>query len=93
MSTPTADLSRRALADGDAPETDNPVTLDVRSLGPPKPLTETLERLADLDSDGVLVQLNDRAPQHLYPRLEDRGFDYETTEYDDVVVTSIWHSA
>mgnify|MGYP000344970447 CR=1 FL=1 len=92
MDTRTDDRAQRALAASDAPETDDPVTLDVRALGPPKPLTETLERLSDLEQDDALVQLNDRAPQHLYPRLGDRGFDYETTEYDDVVVTVIWHS-
>jgi len=63
--------------------------LDVRNLGPPKPLANTLERLADLD-DAVLVQYNDRAPQHLYPELDDRGYDYETVERGGVVVTVIW---
>lgn len=64
-------------------------TLDVRQLGPPKPLAETLERLAELE-ETVLVQLNDRAPQHLYPKLDDRGYAYETVETDDAVVTVIW---
>ncbi|MFC6722226.1 hypothetical protein [Halovenus amylolytica] len=50
----------------DAP-VDEPIEqLDVRNLGPPRPLSETLERLAEMD-EGVLVQLNDRASQHLYP--------------------------
>ncbi|MFC7058440.1 DUF2249 domain-containing protein [Halovenus salina] len=64
-------------------------TLDVRQLGPPKPLAETLERLAELE-ETVLVQLNDRAPQHLYPKLDDRGYAYETVETDEAVVTVIW---
>ena len=64
--------------------------LDVRALGPPRPLTETLETLADLDADVVLLQRNDRAPQHLYPQLDDRGFDYETIELEDQVLTAIW---
>lgn len=64
-------------------------TLDVRQLGPPKPLAETLERLAELE-ETVLVQLNDRAPQHLYPKLDDRGYAYETVEADGAVVTVIW---
>jgi uncharacterized protein (DUF2249 family) len=64
--------------------------LDVRNLGPPKPLKKTLERLAELGDDTVLIQLNDRAPQHLYPKLDDRGYDYETAETEDVVVTAIW---
>lgn len=64
--------------------------LDVRNLGPPKPLKNTLETLADLDDDTVLVQLNDRAPQHLYPKLDDRGYEYDTEESEDGVVTAIW---
>nr|WP_225307781.1 MULTISPECIES: DUF2249 domain-containing protein [unclassified Haloarcula] len=65
--------------------------LDVQSLGPPKPLKQTLERLADLDDETILVQFNDRAPQHLYPKLRDRGYDYESVEADDAIVTVIWH--
>lgn len=63
--------------------------LDARDLPPPQPLQNTLERLADLDDDAVLVQLNDRRPQHLYPKLEDRGYRYESVG-DDVVRTAIW---
>jgi len=63
--------------------------MDVRDLGPPKPLKNTLERLVELDDDSVLVQINDRAPQHLYPKLDDRGYEYETVAVDDAVVTVI----
>jgi len=80
----------RVLAETDAP-TDAPVErLDVRSLGPPKPLASTLETLAELDDDVVLLQDNDRAPQHLYPKLDDRGYAYETVETEDATVTVIW---
>ncbi|AUV83986.1 hypothetical protein C2R22_13200 [Salinigranum rubrum] len=65
-------------------------TLDARDLPPPQPLQNTLERLADLDTGTVLVQLNDRAPQHLYPKLTDRGYEYETLEMDGIVATVIW---
>jgi uncharacterized protein (DUF2249 family) len=65
-------------------------TLDARELPPPQPLQRTLERLADLDDETVLVQVNDRAPQHLYPKLEERGYAYETVETDDVVRTVVW---
>jgi TusA-related sulfurtransferase len=80
----------RYLSETGAP-TDRPrETLDARDLPPPQPLQETLERLADLDDSAVLVQLNDRAPQHLYPKLADRGYEYETVETDDATVTVIW---
>lgn len=65
-------------------------TLDARELPPPQPLQNTLERLTELDAETVLVQLNDRAPQHLYPRLTERGYEYGTVEADEVVVTVIW---
>jgi len=65
-------------------------TLDARDLPPPQPLQNTLERLAELDAGTVLVQRNDRAPRHLYPKLSDRGYEYETVECDDVVTTVIW---
>lgn len=70
---------------------DAPVeVLDVADLGPPDPLVDTLETLESIDDETVLVQRNDRDPQHLYPKLEDRGYTYETTSTDDAVITAIW---
>ena len=83
-------LEATALERTDAPA-DRPVeTLDVRELGPPEPLRQTLELLVDLSDETVLVQRNDREPQFLYPKLDDRGYAYETIETDDAVVTAIW---
>lgn len=67
--------------------------LDVRSMGPPNPLAKTLERLPELDDDVVLVQRNDRVPQFLLPKLDDRGYAYESVEREDDVVTLIWRDA
>ena len=89
MQTPETVVDRT-----DAP-TDRPrEVIDVRSLGPPEPLQKTLETLADLPDGTVLVQRNDRAPQFLYPKLDDRGYEYETLEAvgDDEVVTVIWRA-
>jgi uncharacterized protein (DUF2249 family) len=61
--------------------------LDVASMASPAPLVETLE---SLDDGTVLVQHNDRAPQHLYSKLEDRGSEYRTVDAEDGVVTAIW---
>jgi len=83
-------LADRAVAAVDAPASRPRETLDVRNLGPPKPLSETLELLPELDDETVLVQVNDRAPQHLYPKLDDRGYVYDTVELDDATVTAIW---
>ncbi|TQQ80087.1 DUF2249 domain-containing protein [Halonotius roseus] len=78
------------LSTTDAP-TDVPrETLDARELPPPQPLQNTLEQLTELDDETVLVQHNDRVPQHLFPQLDDRGYSYETVETDDAVVTAIW---
>jgi len=82
--------AERVVEESAAPAVEPIERLDVRELGPPKPLAETLETLAEMDG-GVLVQINDRAPQHLYPKLEDRGYAYETVEMSDATVTTIWH--
>ncbi|ELY60700.1 DUF2249 domain-containing protein [Natronococcus jeotgali] len=81
---------RSVVARTDAPTDRRRTVLDVRSLGPPDPLRRTLERLAELPDETVLVQRNDRAPQFLYPKLEDRGYAYETVETDEEVVTVVW---
>lgn len=65
-------------------------TLDAADLPPPQPLKNTLETVAELDGETVLVQLNDRRPQHLYPKLADRGYQYESFEDGETVVTVIW---
>lgn len=67
-------------------------TIDARELPPPQPLRNTLEKLAELADSTVLVQLNDRRPQHLYPELADRGYQHETFEDGDIVVTVVWRS-
>nr|WP_049908878.1 MULTISPECIES: DUF2249 domain-containing protein [Halorubrum] len=95
MASETGDPAaiERALAERtDAPAGGETVSLDVRDLGPPKPLRETLERVETLGGDDVLVQYNDRTPQFLFPKLDDRGFAYAPVETDatDAVVTAIW---
>jgi uncharacterized protein (DUF2249 family) len=87
---PTTDDSAARLAGTDAPLARDRERLDVRELGPPKPLAETLELLPDLPDETVIVQVNDRTPQHLYPELDDRGYEYATVEREEDVVTAIW---
>lgn len=82
----------QVIAETDAPTGTAVERLDVRELGPPKPLKETLELLVEMD-DGVLIQYNDRVPQLLYPKLEDRGYLYETIKSDEAVITAIWDEA
>jgi len=80
------DVVAETAAPADAPRE----TLDARELPPPRPLKDTLETLADLDDGTVLVQLNDRAPQHLYPRLDERGYEHDTVDLGEEVVTVVW---
>jgi len=88
--SPMEDATRSVLEATDAP-IDAPVeTLDVAAAGPPAPLRQTLELLPELADDVVLVQYNDRAPQHLYPKLDDRDYAYETVEQADATATVIW---
>lgn len=63
--------------------------IDVRNLAPPEPLQNTLETLESMGDDEMLVQINDRVPQHLFPMLEDRGYAYHSTG-EDPVYTAIW---
>jgi hypothetical protein len=70
---------------------DRPVEhIDVREMGPPAPLKETLETLVDLGEETLLLQVNDRTPQYLYPKLDSRGYEYATGETDEGVLTAIW---
>lgn len=81
---------RQYLVETDAPPDRSFETLDARELPPPKPLRNTLERLTELDDETSLIQINDREPQHLYPKLTDRGFEFETIDTDEGIVTVIW---
>lgn len=73
-----------------APEGRPSELFDARDLPPPEPLSGTLERLAEYDDETVLVQLNDRSPKLLYPKLDDRGYEYDTKTVDEGVVTVVW---
>ncbi|WP_323676005.1 DUF2249 domain-containing protein [Halorubellus sp. PRR65] len=93
MSEPNDHRELDALTDAGVPETLAREHVDVADLPPPEPLVETLERLGALPDDGVLVQTNDRVPQHLFPKLEERGFTWEHVERDDgTVLTAIWRT-
>nr|WP_254546464.1 DUF2249 domain-containing protein [Halomarina sp. BND7] len=78
------------VSDTNAPADQPREVLDARELPPPQPLQKTLERLVELDDETLLVQLNDRAPQHLYPQLTDRGYEHDTLETELGIITVIW---
>lgn len=77
-----------ALAAGDSA-----VVLDVRGLEPPEPLMRTLAALESLPPGKVLVQVNVRVPQLLFPMLAERGFACEVDESRaGVVLVRIWRA-
>ncbi|MBP8845969.1 MAG: DUF2249 domain-containing protein [Thermoanaerobaculia bacterium] len=77
---------------GDLEADANVVVLDVRGLEPPEPMVRTLAALESLPPGATLVQLNERVPQFLLPRLEEHGFVYEIREQSpDLVRIFIRH--
>lgn len=75
---------------GDAPVMTT-VTLDVRGLQPPEPLTRTLAALESLPDGHQLVQVNVRVPEFLIPMLAERGYACDVDEsHDDRVLVRIW---
>jgi len=67
------------------------VVVDARGLEPPQPMQRILEALATLPEGGTLRARTDRRPMLLYPKLEERGFRYETSEAgDDGYETRVW---
>jgi uncharacterized protein (DUF2249 family) len=62
------------------------IVLDVRGMEPPEPMVTTLAALETLPPGKTLVQINERVPQFLLPRLEELGFTYLVREQGDGVV-------
>ncbi len=70
------DIRERIREEGDT------VYLDVEGLEPPQPMALILETMAKLDPSKTLVVHHERVPVFLYPKLEERGYKYETHEFD-----------
>ncbi|MGB9736648.1 MAG: DUF2249 domain-containing protein [bacterium] len=70
------DLRNRIKEEGDT------VYVDVRGLEPPQPMALILETLAKLDPSKTLVVQHERVPMFLYPKLDEKGYIYETHEID-----------
>ena len=88
MDEPEA-VGAAALVDVD----ESSLVLDVRGLEPPEPLMRTLAALESLPADMVLVQVNSRVPQLLFPMLAERGFACEVDDSRaDVVTVKIWRA-
>ena len=67
------------------------VVVDARGLEPPQPMQRILEALAALPAGATLRARTDRRPMLLYPKLDERGYRYETRAVDgDGYETRIW---
>ncbi len=85
---PTAQTAA-LISETDAPDDAPMERLDVQSLGPPKPLKQTLERLAELNDDTILAS-STTAPRSISTRNSRTEATTESVETDDATVTIIW---
>ena len=85
------DRSSDAAVDSASVADDTTVVLDVRGLQPPEPLMRTLAALETLPDGHVLVQINSRVPQLLFPMLAEQGYACEVDESRaEEVLVRIW---
>lgn len=56
------------------------LTIDVSELVPPEPMIRILEALEELPSGSSLLVHHVRRPMHLYPRLDELGYQHETRD-------------
>lgn len=81
--------SASASAPAESRETDegeDVIVLDVRGMEPPEPMVHTLAALENLPSGKTLLQINERIPRFLLPKLEAQGFTYSIREQNDQLV-------
>ena len=84
---PLATTAMAAAGASDVPDEEGNVhILDVRGLEPPEPMVRTLALLADLPEGATLVQINQRVPHFLLPKLDDLGYRYEIREQSEDLV-------
>lgn len=67
-------------------EEEGVIVLDVRGMEPPEPMVRTLAALEELPPGNVLLQINERIPKFLLPKLHDLGFTYEIRKQGDTLV-------
>ena len=65
---------------------DEVIVLDVRGMEPPEPMVRTLAALEGLPPGKTLMQINERVPQFLLPKLEELGFTYQLREQNEALI-------
>jgi uncharacterized protein (DUF2249 family) len=84
LKSPSAPASRsQALPSADD---DDVIVLDVRGMEPPEPMVHTLAALEVLPPGKTLLQINERVPHFLLPKLEELGFTYRIREQDEALI-------
>jgi uncharacterized protein (DUF2249 family) len=76
LSKPSA--PQAAQVDWNAPAAE--VTIDVSELVPPEPMVKILQTLETLPEDSRLLVHHVRRPIHLYDRLDEMGYAYDTRD-------------
>jgi uncharacterized protein (DUF2249 family) len=67
-------------------------TVDARNING-EPFSDIMAAVDDLPSDGTVLLINSFEPKPLYPVLERKGFDHDTTQVaDDEWHVSISHA-
>lgn len=78
---PASDAPELSSEDGDAV-----IVLDLRGMEPPEPMVRTLAALEELPPGKALLQINERVPRFLLPRLEELGFTYKLREQNEALI-------
>lgn len=81
-----ADQQNKPTPDDESGVAADVIIVDVRGLEPPEPMVRTLAALETLPEGKTLLQINERVPQFLLPRLEELGFEHEIREQTEGVV-------
>ena len=69
-----------------AGEGEDVIVLDVRGMEPPEPMVRTLAALETLPTGKTLLQINERLPLFLLPKLEELGFQHQVRQQNDGLV-------
>ncbi len=84
--TSATDQQKNPATNDASDETADVIIVDVRGLEPPEPMVRTLAALERLPQGKTLLQINERVPQFLLPRLEELGLEYDIREQAEGVV-------
>ena len=67
------------------------ITVDCRELVPPEPMVQILEAIEKMGNDEAVLMLHRKKPNLLFPKLKEKGLDFELTEKnEDNIELLIW---